>query len=780
MPQPDSIHPMMQMLLAAGGGNTRMLSTVVAAAFAGVMLVIISRKLGLPSILLLLLGGFLLGPQVCGEYALVQTDSLGDGLSVIVSLAVGLILFEGGLTLNMDGYRSASTVIKRLLTVGVLVTWLGTAALVWLIAGVDFRFALLAGSLVIVTGPTVIAPLLKRINANARISSILHWEGVLIDPIGVFVAVLCFEWTTGMAAGDAVGNLLLRVLSGLAIGTAGGFGLSQLLKRNIVPEELLNVFALASAGLIFGAAEMIRSEAGLLSVTTAGFIVGLTRSVTVKQIRTFKEELTSLLIGALFVLLASRLTFQQFQTFGAMGFLSVGAVMLLVRPIGVLLCSVRTDVRPAERAFLSWVAPRGIVAGSVSSLFALTLERQGVDDASFVESFTYSVIIGTIVLQGSTAGWLVRRLGLQREQPNGWLIIGAHGLARKLAEFIHGKSQVPVVLIDSNTRAVKQARDLGLTSIMADARDVALHERQELRAVGNVLAFTDNEDLNARLCQIWAEIVGKANVFRCNPSGTDLLKKEDEQAPAGRVVWPRLPKPSLISGELRRGETITLQTSGEKVPAMHQVTALAKVVDGRVVLDPAVHDSKQTAKAPAADKTARATHAAGDDGTDDPTRSHTLFLRREADYLWRSIRPELIVTAQAANMKQVLAQMMDAVINVYPRLNRDEILNGLIEHEKVFPTALGHGVAAPHDYIRGLEERICAIARVPDGVDFQSPDGQAVRLVFMLLSPTGDPEGHLATLAEIARLLLDDTVRGALMDAKSPLRMLEIIRAAHS
>jgi len=426
-----------------------MLMTVVIAMAAGCVLIVLARRLNVPSIVLLLLAGIVLGPVDYVGLNIVKPEILGDGLLVIVSLAVGLILFEGGLTLDPSGYRSAPKMIKRLLSIGVVVTWFGTAGAIRLISRAPWEQCFMAGSLVIVTGPTVIAPLLKRIRVNARLHSILHWEGVLIDPIGVFIALLCYEWIINRDAQDAFTNLAIRVGGGIAAGVAGGLFIAWVLKRKKVPEELINIFVLGMALATFGAAEAMMSEAGLLAVTVAGFVVGLTGSARLKKIREFKGEITELLIGTLFILLAARLSLDQFQVFGLAGALAVAVVMLVIRPLNIAVCSVGVDLTRRERLFLAWVAPRGIVAASMASLVSINFAQrnatggggeavQGIADPMYVETFTYSVIIATIVLQGLTASPMAALLKVKRSDPTGWLIVGAHALGRSVAEFLSG------------------------------------------------------------------------------------------------------------------------------------------------------------------------------------------------------------------------------------------------------------------------------------------------------------------------------------------------------
>lgn len=729
-----------------------MLMTMAWAISAGALLVVAARKLNLPAIVVLLLGGFALGPAVLGY---VNPEAIGDGLRVIVSLSVGLILFEGGLTLDVRGYKEVPAMIKRLLSIGVITTWSLTAAAAHFIIGVPWDQAIIAGSLVIVTGPTVIAPLLKRIRLNTRLHNILHWEGVLIDPIGVFIVLLCFEWLVAGGGERALLAFAVRIGWGLLVGAIGGIVIMFVVRKKWVPEETVNIFALGAAVLLFGFAEVVQHEAGLLTVTVAGLVVGFAGGSQLKQIRQFKAELTDLLIGTLFILLAARLSLSQFENFGWEGVIVVAIVMFVVRPVGVFLCSLGTDLTWREKIYLSWVAPRGIVAASMASLIAINLEHAGRDNPKMVETFTYSVIVSTVILQGFSAGPLARLLKLLRPVPTGWMLVGAHALGRRAAMFLKERGERDVLLIDTNVRHVNDAQSEGLQALTADARDAAaLMERGGFEGVGKVLALTDNEDLNARVCQNWAEFVGKTNVFRYAREDGVTKPNADHDAIAGKAVWTKVPKPSLVSTEVDRAEAALVETTGD-VPAQGQNTIpLLRIIDNRIAFDPP---------------------AALEDETDE---AHTLYLYRRSDYLLRSLRLELITPLKATNLEDLLAKMIDLVLTVAPKVPREETARELIERETTFPTALGHGVAVPHTYSSALDSRLCAVAQLPEGIDINAPDGEPIRLAFLLLSPTGDPEGHLATLAEIARLVIDPQVRNKLIHASSPMEFQTIVRHA--
>lgn len=730
-------------------GHGEVLETIVIALAAGVTLVVLARKLNVSAIVLLLVGGVVLGPVGVG---IVRPDSLGPLLPAIVSLSIGLILFEGGLTLDLRGYQVASSVILKLLSLGVLITWLTTATGVAFLFGHSSSFALLAGSLVIVTGPTVLVPLLKRIKVQPVLHSILHWEGVLIDPIGVFVAILCFEWATGFGGQHVLANFGLRVLVGLGAGGAAGLGLGWLIRRQIIDEDMIDIVPLAAAALVFGIAEAVASESGLLATTVAGFVLGALRPAELKRIRRFKGAITDLLIGTLFILLAARLQPDQFRAFGVRGALLVLGVMLVVRPLNIFVCTAGESLRWNQRAFLSWVAPRGIVAASMSSLFALRLQERGVADAKFIETFTYSVIVATILAQGSTAGWLAKRLKLQRPAPTGWLIVGASVLAREAAAFIARVARVPVALIDLNPRLVREARAAGLRAVHADARDVApLQEEPDFQGLGNLLTLTDNEDLNSLLCHRWSEVFGTRHVFGWH-SGIGTAGVADELADA--AVWRQLPRPTALSGDLgrRRAHLSASKVADDESPL--PTGTLMVAWPNNVVLDP---DNEERP-------------SVGDE-------AEALVLVREGGHLPDAMRPELFVRTKSTRYEDLLAELIERLVSVAPKLPAERMKDEMLEREKVFPSAIGRGVAIPHTYEKAVPARLCAVAQVPAGLEMDAPDGAPIRLVFMPVGPPGDPEGHLALLAEIAKLVADERVRNKLMEADSFDEMLALIRA---
>lgn len=694
----------------------------------GTLLIVVSRRLRLPTIVFLLGGGILAGPEFLGW---IHPESLGEFLPVIVSLAVGIILFEGGLTLDLKGYLEGSRVIKRLLTVGVLITWAGASAAVYVFLDVSVAAALLAGSLVIVTGPTVIVPLLKRIRVLPRLHHILHWEGVLIDAIGVFIALLCFEWVTANAGGQAVLNFATRTLTGLGLGVAGGWGIYLALKWRVAPDSMVNGFALALAVLLFGLAETIQSEAGLLAVTVAGLLVGSLHPIDLHRIREFKGEITELLIGLLFMLLAGRLELDQFRTFGLPGLLAVGALIFVVRPVGVIACTWGSTLNWREKAFLSWVAPRGIVAASMASLFTLALTGSDLGfDPRLIETFTYSVIVATVVLQGFTAGWVAWALRLRRPEPKGWLILGAHEFARAVATFLTKHSGTPAVLMDRNQRYADDAAAAGHRVLSGDALEPeSLAGRPELVTSGNFIALTDNSDLNELACHRWSESIDRRHLFRWSTDGSTRSRRLTH----GQPIWNELPRPALIAGELVLREAVI---EDFKVAEEHRLlpsgaAPLLVARDGRIRL-------------------------AGSSGAFNYKPGDTvLLLRRPGSYLARALAAGALVELEPAEFEAPFQKLLDAAKSLHPRMNLKAVTADLTNRAKSFPFDIDHGVHVPNAAAPNLTARSCILGRCRE----------SRQLAFLVLSPHQAAEGHLGTMAEIARLCEREDRRDALFAA---------------
>jgi len=456
-----------------------------------------ARHLRIPGIVLLLFAGVSLGPDGLGW---VVPDSLGPGLIAIVDLAVAIILFEGGLNLEITRLRREQAAIRRLVTWGALVTLLGgtLAARIWL--DWDWRAALLFGGLVVVTGPTVIGPLVDQLRLKTRVSTVLEAEGVLIDPIGAILAVLVLELVlardpNSMLAGGQ--NLLVRLGFGASMGVAGGLALAGLLRiRRLVPEGHENIFVLASVLLLFAGCEEVESTSGVLAVTIAGVVVGNLRSHVDRDLREFKDQLTVLLIGLLFVMLAADVRISQVQALGWGGALVMASLIFVVRPLGVLLSTIGSELTWRERTFVAWIAPRGIVAAAIASIVAVALEGAGFPGGKDLRALVFLTIASTVVLAGLTAAPVGRLLGVRLPGRDGVAILGAQSLGIALAQALKSAG-IPVVFIDSNPQHCRRAEEAGFSVVFGNAVAERTLHRARMATVKTSIALTPNQTLNS-------------------------------------------------------------------------------------------------------------------------------------------------------------------------------------------------------------------------------------------------------------------------------------------
>ena len=342
-------------------------------------------RVNVPSILTLLAAGFLIGPV----FKLIQPTVGGDFLFPAVSLAVGLILFEGGLTLRLPEVKETRRVVLNLVTIGAIITWIGATAAAHYIAGISWELAFLVGALVIVTGPTVIGPLLKNVRPKATVANILKWEGILIDPIGALVAVIVFEFIILSHHQEPLQQTIWLfssfIVVGTVIGILGAFFLTYLLRKRLIPSYLTNFMALATVFAVFAVSNAIAGESGLLATTVMGLFMANMKLPMLEGILSFKEDLTILAISLLFIILAARIELDTFkQVLTIKNFLLIAALMFIVRPLNIFASTIGSKLSVNEKLFLSWLAPRGIVAAAVTSLFASGLISKGIAGAELL------------------------------------------------------------------------------------------------------------------------------------------------------------------------------------------------------------------------------------------------------------------------------------------------------------------------------------------------------------------------------------------------------------
>lgn len=501
----------------------------------------IAWRMDLPAILPLLVAGFVVGPLLnwLDPLALFGEDLLFPS----ISLAVGLILFEGGLTLSLPEVRETRGVVIRMVTVGALVTWFGATLGAVGLLGLPMPLAFLFGALVIVTGPTVIGPLLRIVRPEARVGNILKWEGILVDVIGAMVAVLVFEFllieNREMALGQTLLLFLRFVAMGAAVGVSGGALLALLLRRRWLPDFLVNVVALAFVFGAFAVANALAPEAGLLATVLMGMIVANIGVPNIHQILSFKEDLTVLFISLLFVVLAANIEMSAFTAaLSIPSLLLLVVLILVVRPLAVFASTFGSSLTLREKLFLSWIAPRGIVAAAVSSLFGTRLVASGYQGAEVVAPLVFLVIVGTVLLGSLTAKPVARLLGIAEPDPQGFLIMGAHPFARRIATFLKEEG-VPVMLADTNWSNVAAARVEGLPAYYGSLLSTHSDDEIRLSGIGRLLALTSNEEANALAALKYARQFGSQNVFQLAAGRAGRSRNDQATDQRGRHAFAR-------------------------------------------------------------------------------------------------------------------------------------------------------------------------------------------------------------------------------------------------
>jgi len=491
----------------------------------------------IPSILLLLAAGFILGPAT----GVLDPDAIfGDLLLPAVSLSVSLILFEGALGLRLRELKDSMGPIVSLVTVGALVTWLLAAAGAHLLLGFDLATAFLLGAILVVTGPTVIGPILLHVRPTGPVGRISKWEGIVIDPIGAVLAVLVFEALHAMhAAGveeavqGAAIDLLRTVGIGLGLSSLAAAILIWLMRRYLIPDFLESSILVAVVVAVFTVSNVVQSESGLLTVTVLGVILANQKWVEIHHLIEFKENLRVLLISSLFVILAARLKVDDVL---ALGWSSIGFVVFLivaVRPAAVWLSTIRSGLRWQEKVFLAWLAPRGIVAAAVASVFVLHSEDVGNE----LVSATFVVIFGTVTVYGLTISPLAQRLGLATPNPQGIVILSAHPGARAIALKVQ-EAGFRVLMVDSNADNIRVARMEGLSTWLGSILSHQAVDEMDLGGIGRFLALTPNGEVNSLAGQHFSEVFGRDSVYLLpSPPSKKVRSETASKFVPGRIAF---------------------------------------------------------------------------------------------------------------------------------------------------------------------------------------------------------------------------------------------------
>lgn len=508
----------------------------------GILAQWVAWKFKIPAILPLILIGLLVGPIAAtyltedgskwiepiwnGEKGLFP----GDYLYYFVSLAISIILFEGGLTLKRSEIKNLGPVITKLITLGSAITFFGAGIVAHLIFDLSWELSFLFSGLIIVTGPTVITPILRNIPLKRDISTVLKWEGILIDPIGALVAVLVFEFISVGGGGGFTKTALIEFGKILLFGTTFGFtfahALAYAVNKKMIPHYLLNVVSLSAVLLVFVESEIFAHESGLLAVVVMGMVLGNGKLNNIKELLYFKESLSVLLISILFILLAANINMEALMLLYTWKTAVLFAIVVfLIRPLAVFSSTLNSKLKLQEKLFISWVGPRGIVAAGIASLFGSKLIKQGVEGAEYITPLVFMIVLGTVLLNATTARLFAKLVGVFLKKSNAILLVGASNPSRLIASYLRDKGK-RVVLIDSNKNFIKQAQDDDLEALNVNIYDDELSDNIELSDVGYLIAITGNDAVNKYALANFSKIFGEHGSFRL-ASSIEILNATD-------------------------------------------------------------------------------------------------------------------------------------------------------------------------------------------------------------------------------------------------------------
>ncbi|WP_203298782.1 cation:proton antiporter [Marinobacter sediminum] len=492
------------------------ISTVLLLASIGVLSLFcqwLAWRVRMPAILFLLAGGLAAGPLFG---FLVPEAVFGELLFPVVSLAVAIILFEGSLTLRLAEIRGHGKMVRNLIPVGSIVTCIiGTLSVRWLL-DVSWPVALLFGAISIVTGPTVIAPLLRSVRPKSNLANILRWEGIIIDPVGALLAVLVFEGIISWGQGNVFGHSLYifgkTLMVGFLIGAIAGYLNGLALRKHLIPQYLHNAGTLTFMLGVYALSNEMAHESGLLTVTVMGIWMANMKQVPIESILEFKESLSVLLISALFIILAARVEFSAIVELGWGLALVLAILMLVARPLSIFLSAIGTKLNWREKLFLSWIAPRGIVAAAVSALFAFQLQKLGYESAGTLVPLVFMLIIATVTLQSLTARPVAKMLKVDEPAEYGFLILGANPVARMIGLALK-KYEVPVTLADTNWENVRQARMENLQTYFGNPVSEHASTHLDLTGIGNLLVISPYKHMNSLATYHFLDWFGNHSVF---------------------------------------------------------------------------------------------------------------------------------------------------------------------------------------------------------------------------------------------------------------------------
>ncbi|MEO9570206.1 MAG: sodium:proton antiporter [Polaribacter sp.] len=504
----------------------------------GILAQWVAWKFKIPAILPLILIGLLVGPiaaEFLSEDGTKWIEPIwngkkglfpGDSLYYFVSLAISIILFEGGLTLKRSEIKNVGPVITKLITLGSAITFFGAGIVAHYVFNLGWELSFLFSGLIIVTGPTVITPILRNIPLKKDVSTVLKWEGILIDPIGALVAVLVFEFISVGGDSGFTKTALMEFGKILLFGTTFGFtfahALAYAINKKLIPHYLLNVVSLSTVLLVFVESEIFAHESGLLAVVVMGMVLGNGKLENLKELLYFKESLSVLLISILFILLSANINIEDLILLYTWKTVALFAlVVFVIRPLAVFASTRNSKLKFNEKLFISWVGPRGIVAAGIASLFGSKLIKQGVVGAEYITPLVFMIVLGTVLFNATTARLFAKMVGVFLKTSQAILIVGASNPSRLIASYLKEKGR-RVILIDSNKEFIEQAVKAGLDAYKIDIYNEDLTDNIELNDVGYLIAMTSSDAVNKYVVSSFSKNFGEHGSYRLASSNEIL------------------------------------------------------------------------------------------------------------------------------------------------------------------------------------------------------------------------------------------------------------------
>ena len=721
-------------------------------------------RIRIPSILLLLVFGFLAGPVT----GILPPESLqGDWVFAFVSLSIGIILFEGGLSLRISELGESGRSVFNLITIGVLVTWVlaGTAA--HFVLGMNVWLSVLLGAILTVTGPTVVIPLLRQVRPKGRVGAIAKWEGITIDPVGAILAVLVLGaiiQLRSVGAGQfsslsaaflhALNALLLTISVGLGVSIMGAAIIVVAFRRRLVPDYLQNPVALMIVVATFGLSNTLQAESGLLQATLLGIFLANQKYITIRHITKFKEDLQVLLLACLFILLSARLDLNVLEYFDGRAYLFLGILILFVRPVAVFLSTLGTRLDLKEKAFMAWLAPRGIVAAAVASLFAFRLEAYFPDEAQRLVPIVFFVIVGTVAVYGLTLSPVARRLGLADPYPQGLLFLGAYPWVQRVASAVHALG-FKVLLVDANAKNIADAKALGLPAVNGDALSESVFDELDFSGLGRFVALTPNDNTNSLAALHFSEVFEEKEVYQL------------AAGPATRGDGPGK-LPGHLRGRPLFGETTTHASLLRRYNAGGEIRTFGLTEAGSYAAIKSRFDDDLVLLF-IARGTTLIVHAEENQVTPQVGDSVIVMLpefSRDRDLADSQVFRELVDSAVVVDLdkettSEEIASQVSSIFSRSLPIAADRLRDGLLSSMRQISTLVAPGVALPHFRVPGISEPEIGLVRVQPGMETPqevqeesifAPIGEVgpVYAFIFLISPENNPGPHLRTLAHIA------------------------------